>query len=147
MAARLAESLPYLHPIWQIAALILMGIGLSIGLVLRRERELPWDPAVRAALVRRHLAVTATFLGMLTAGHVMGLVTMAYVRHRPLFRSAHAYFGTIALGLFWLGAAYGVKLARGGPLTPRDYSNHAFCVILGALLALAVAVMGYGLLP
>jgi hypothetical protein len=77
----------------------------------------------------------------------MGLVTMAYVRHRPLFRSAHAYFGTIALGLFWLGAAYGVKLTRGGPLTPRDYSNHAFCVILGALLALAVAVMGYGLLP
>ena len=147
MVASLPEIVLYLHPVWQVAALLLMGIGLSIGLRLHRERNLPWDPAVRAALVKRHLAVTATFLGMLTAGHVMGLITMAYVRHKPLFRSAHAYFGTIALALFWLGAVYGAKLARGGSLTARDYSNHAFCVLLGALLALAVAVMGYTLLP
>jgi hypothetical protein len=84
---------------------------------------------------------------MLTAGYGMGLFTMAFVRDKPVFRSAHAYFGTIALALFWLGAWYGAKLARGGPLTPQDYSNHAFCVILGAVLALAVAVMGYALLP
>src|SRR4030042_3900101 len=99
MVASLPEIVLYLHPVWQVAALLLMGIGLSIGLRLRRERKLPWDPAVRTALVKRHLAVTATFLGMLTTGHVMGLITMAYLRHKPLFRSAHAYFGTIALAL------------------------------------------------
>jgi hypothetical protein len=141
------ELLPYIHPVWQIVTLLLMVAGLSLGLRLRRERTLPWDPAVRAALVRRHVRVTATCLGMMTAGHLMGLFTMAFVRHKNVFRSAHAYFGTIALALFWLGAWYGARLARGGSLTAKDYSNHAFCVLLGAILSLAVAVMGYTLLP
>ena len=147
MAGSLLELLPYVHPVWQTVALLLMVVGLSLGLRLRRERRLPWDPAVRAALIRRHIRVTAACLGMMTAGHLMGLLTMAFVRHKDVFRSAHAYFGTIALGLFWLGAWYGARLARGGTLGPKDFSNHAFCVLLGAILTLAVAVMGYTLLP
>ena len=141
------ELLPYVHPVWQTVALLLMIMGLSMGLRLRRERRSPWDPALRASLLRWHLRITSLFLGMLTTGYVMGLLTMAFVRHKDVYRSAHAYFGTITLALFWLGAWYGARLARGGPLTPRDYSNHAFCVLLGAVLSLAVTVMGYTLLP
>lgn len=147
MPGSLLELLPYVHPAWQTLALLLMLVGLSLGLRLRRERRIPWDPAVRAALVRRHIRVTSLCLGMMTAGHGMGLLTMAFVRHKDVFRSAHAYFGTMALALFWIGAWYGARLARGGPLTAKDYSNHAFCVLLGAILSLAVAVMGYTLLP
>jgi hypothetical protein len=44
-------------------------------------------------------------------------------------------------------AARGARLSGAGPIAPKDVSNHAFCVILGAILALAVAVMGYVLLP
>ena len=147
MTGSVRDLLPYVHPVWQSGALLLMLAGLSLGLRLRRERRIPWDPAVRAALVRRHIRVTSLCLGMMTAGHVIGLLTMAFVRHKDVFRSAHAYFGTIALALFWLGAWYGARLARGGPLSANDYSNHAFCVLLGAVLSLAVAVMGYTLLP
>ena len=147
MPGRALELLPYVHPAWQTVALLLMVAGLSIGLKLRRERRNPWDPAVRASLVRRHVRLTSLCLGMMTAGYGMGLLTMAFVRHKDVFRSAHAYFGTIALALLWLGAWYGARLARGGPLTSKDYSNHAFCVLLGAILSLAVAVMGYTLLP
>jgi len=147
MAPEFTAILPYVHPLWQTIALLLMIVALSLGLRLRRERNVPWDPAVRARLVNRHLVVAVTFLGMITAGYLMGLLTMAFVRDEPVFRTAHAYFGTIVLALFWLGAWYGARLARGRALAPKDYSNHAFCVILGAIIALAVAVMGYTLLP
>lgn len=147
MAGAPADLLPYVHPVWQTAALLLMVVSLSLGLRLRRERANPWKRAERGRLVRPHLLVAKTFLGMITFGYVLGPLTMAFVRDEPVFRTAHGYFGTIVLGLFWLGAWYGGRLAGGRAPAARDYSNHAFCVVLGAILALAVAVMGYVLLP
>jgi len=139
--------LAYLHPVWQTAALLLMIVALSLGLRLRRERADPWQWEARLNLRRRHLITAIAFLALITIGYALGIATMAFVRDQPVFRTAHAYFGTIVLALFWLGAYYGARLLRGGDLQPADFSNHSFCVILGAILALAVAVMGYTLLP
>ncbi len=147
MGGEPVNLLLYLHPVWQTASLLLMVVALSLGLRLRRERAHPWEREARLRLQRRHLTVAITFLGLISTGYALGIATMAFVRDEPVFRTAHAYFGTIVLGLFWLGAYYGARLLRGQNLTPKDYSNHAFCVILGAILALAVAVMGYTLLP
>jgi hypothetical protein len=147
MRHELADLLPYVHPLWQAIALLLMVVTLSLGLRLRRVRMLPGDPSPQAALLRRHIVFGIVFLAAVTSGYGLGLLTMAFVRERPVFRTAHGYFGTIVLGLFWLGAWYGVRLSRGGPTAAKDVSNHAFFVILAAILALAVAVMGYALLP
>ena len=147
MAGDYSDYLPYIHPVWQTTALLLMVVTLSLGLRLRRERAHPWNAKARARLVRSHLIVAKTFLGLLTVGYVLGILTMAFVREEPVLRTAHSYFGTIVLGLFWLGAWYGARLAHNPAPTAQDYSNHAFCVVLGAILALAVAVMGYALLP
>jgi hypothetical protein len=147
MRGELAELLPYVHPLWQAIALLLMVVTLSLGLRLRRMRILPGDPSPQATLLRRHVVLGIVFLSMITSGYILGLLTMAFVRDEPVFRTAHGYFGTIVLGLFWLGAWYGARLSRGGPVAAKDVSNHAFFVILGAILALAVAVMGYVLLP
>ena len=73
MADCFDELFVYVHPVWQTITLLLMVVALSLGLRLRRERTLPWDPAVRARLVRRHLTVALTFLGMLTTGYGLGL--------------------------------------------------------------------------
>jgi len=147
MAASLSDYLPYIHPVWQTTTLLLMVVSLSLGLRLRRERAHPWKATARGRLIRSHLIVAKTFLGMLTVGYALGVLTMAFVREEPVFRTAHGYFGSIVLGLFWLGAWYGARLAGGRAPTAQDRSNHAFCVVLGAILALAVAVMGYVLLP
>lgn len=142
-----AGLLAYLHPIWQTTALLFMVVALSLGLRLRRERDHPWRREARLRLRRSHLIVAIAFLALLTIGYAGGLLSMAFVRDRPVFRTAHAYFGTIVLALFWLGAYYGYRLLQGEKPAPNDYSTHAFCVILAAILALAVAVMGYTLLP
>lgn len=147
MAGNFSDYLPYIHPVWQTTTLLLMVVSLSLGLRLRRERTHPWKATARARLVRSHLIVAKTFLGLLTVGYALGVLTMAFVREQPVFRTAHGYFGSIVLGLFWLGAWYGARLAGGRAPTAQDRSNHAFCVVLGAILALAVAVMGYALLP
>jgi hypothetical protein len=147
MRDELVDLLPYVHPFWQAVALLLMVVSLSLGLRLRRGRALPGETPPRGPLMRRHLTVGIAFLAMITTGYFLGLFTMAFVRDEPVFRTAHGYFGTIVLGLFWLGAWYGARLSGPGPIAPKDVSNHAFCVILGAILALAVAVMGYVLLP
>lgn len=147
MQSEPAGLLVYLHPIWQTTALLLMFLALSLGLRLRRERSHPWKREARLRLRQRHLTVAVTFLALLTVGYLLGIGSMAFLRDKPVFRTAHAYFGTIVLGLFWLGAYYGNRLLRGAKPTPQDFSNHAFCVILGAILAMAVAVMGYTLLP
>ncbi|MDP3937567.1 MAG: hypothetical protein Q8R92_05460 [Deltaproteobacteria bacterium] len=147
MGGEPVNLLLYLHPVWQTASLLLMVVALSLGLRLGRERAHPWEREARLRLQRLHLKVAITFLGLISTGYALGIATMAFVRDEPVFRTAHAYFGTIVLGLFWLGAYYGGRLLRGQNLKPKDYSNHAFCVILGAIIALAVAVMGYTLLP
>ncbi len=147
MRGEFADLLPYAHPLWQAIALLLMVVTLSLGLRLRRMRTLPGDLSHHATLLRRHIVFGIVFLATVTSGYVLGLLTMAFVRDEPVFRTAHGYFGTIVLGLFWLGAWYGVRLSRGVPAAAKDVSNHAFFVIFGAILALAVAVMGYVLLP
>ena len=97
--------------------------------------------------MQRHTQLGWIFLGCLTAGYGFGLLSMWLFREQALFRSAHFFFGTLALVLFLGGGYMGWRLQRG----TRRYADvrdvHGFLAYLGLFVSLGVAVMGFILLP
>jgi len=95
----------------------------------------------------RHTQLGLVFVGCLIGGYLLGLLSMPLFRQRPPFRSAHFFFGTLALLLFVAGGYTGWRLKQGTERYADVRDIHGFLVYLGLFVALAVAVMGFILLP
>lgn len=137
--------LAYVHPLWQLAALALAAYVLALGLRLRGLRR-RGRFAERARLVGRHARLGLVFVAALAVGLTGGPVTMAFVRHDPVLRSAHAFFAGLAVIPLAVGAILGWRLWR-GRATPAARDLHVFCMGLGLLLALVTLMLGLDLLP
>jgi hypothetical protein len=145
--------LPYLHPLWQIGAIVVALWTLSLGLRLRalRRRRLAGpgkaaEAPSRAALVERHARAGLTFLAAIAVGYTGGPLILGLARDKPVFESAHAFFATLTLLVLAGGGSLGWRLLRGRG-SPRDRDLHVYCMGLGLLLVLVAAMLGLGLLP
>ena len=141
------DLLAYLHPAMQVLVLVIAVAALRLGLALKKDRLGPRRLEQRYGVMRRHTQLGWLFLGCLVAGYVFGLLSMWLFREQALFRSAHFFFGTLALLLFLGGGYMGWRLQRG----TRRYADvrdvHGFLAYLGLFVSLGVAVMGFILLP
>ncbi len=141
------DLLAYLHPAMQVLVLVIAVAVLRLGLALKKDRLGPRRLEQRYGVMRRHTQLGWLFLGCLVAGYVFGLLSMWLFREQALFRSAHFFFGTLALLLFLGGGYMGWRLQRG----TRRYADvrdvHGFLAYLGLFVSLGVAVMGFILLP
>lgn len=137
----------YLHPALQVSSIIIAVAALRLGLALKKDRSGRRRLRIRQEIFQRHTQLGLAFTGCLAGGYVLGLLSMPLLRDRAPFRSAHFFFATIALLLF-LGAAYtGWRLKQGTPKHADIRDIHGFLVYLGLFVSLAVAVMGFILLP
>lgn len=141
------DLLAYLHPAMQVLVLVIAVSVLRLGLALKKDRLGPRRLEQRQGVMQRHTQLGWIFLGCLATGYVFGLLSMWLFREQALFRSAHFFFGTLALLLFLGGGYMGWRLQRG----VRRYADvrdvHGFLAYLGLFVSLGVAVMGFILLP
>jgi len=138
----LARWLAYGHPLWMLAAISLAALALRSGLALRsarrrRERRRPED-------LRRHLALAKPALVMVAVGFAGGPLSMAFLRGREPFGTAHAWIGVAALVLFAAAGVLGRRLEHGHG---RPLDAHALLATLAVLAAAAAALTGFVLLP
>jgi hypothetical protein len=149
--------LPYLHPLWQLAALALAVWTFSLGLrmrALRRRARGVGDFRLaanarkqrRESLRRRHVRSGLVFLAAIAAGYAGGPLILGLARDEAVFESAHAFFATLTLGVVTAGGLLGYRLWRGRG-APRDRDLHAYCMGLGIFLGIVAAMLGLGLLP
>jgi len=141
------ELLTYVHPVVQVLVLCMALATLRLGLVLKNHRTgqrhlLQWQ-----GIYNRHTQLGLIFVGCLIGGYLLGLLSMPLFRQRLPFRSAHFFFGTLALLLFVAGGYTGWRLKQGTERYADVRDIHGFLVYLGLFVALAVAVMGFILLP
>jgi hypothetical protein len=132
--------LAYLHPVAMVAVL---GLGLFVlreGLNIRRGRILrrPYDS-------RRHRRIARIFVLIAIAGFASGLGSMAFLRGKPVFDSAHAWIATGALTGFVVGGGLGLVLERNVRSPLRGL--HAIAASAGLLLGLAAAFAAFAILP
>jgi len=143
----MTELLAYVHPVVQGLVLLMALATLRLGLALKNHRTgqrhlLQWQ-----GVYNRHTQLGLIFVGCLIGGYLLGLLSMPLFRQRPPFRSAHFFFGTLALLLFVAGGYTGWRLKQGTERYADVRDIHGFLVYLGLFVALAVAVMGLILLP
>ncbi len=143
----MTELLAYVHPVVQGLVLLMALATLRLGLALKNHRTgqrhlLQWQ-----GVYNRHTQLGLVFVGCLIGGYLLGLLSMPLFRQRPPFRSAHFFFGTLALLLFVAGGYTGWRLKQGTERYADVRDIHGFLVYLGLFVALAVAVMGFILLP
>lgn len=141
----------FIHPAAQTAALALGLYVLILGLRIRRERRAGPGPgtarlAGRAALAARHMRLGRWFIALLSAGYFLGLAGMWFALEKPLFGTPHSYFATLTLLLF-LGVAYLGRRLRIDPGRDDFRQIHTFCAFIATFLSLAVAILGFQLLP
>ena len=141
------ELLAYVHPIVQGLVLLMALATLRLGLALKnhrigRRQLLQWQ-----GVYNRHTQLGLICVGCLIGGYLLGLLSMPLFRQRPPFGSAHFFFGTLALLLFVGGGYTGWRLKQGTERYADVRDIHGFLVYLGLFVALAVAVMGFILLP
>ena len=143
----MTELLAYVHPVVQVLVLLMALATLRLGLALKNHRTgrrhlLQWQ-----GIYNRHTQLGLVFVGCLIGGYLLGLLSMPLFRQRPPFRSAHFFFGTLALLLFTAGGYAGWRLKQGTERYADVRDIHEFLVYLGLFATLAVAVMGFILLP
>lgn len=132
--------LAYLHPVLMIAVLALALFVLRDGLRIRRAR------LARSAFdSRRHRRLARVVVLLVVGGAAAGLVSMGWLRGRPLAESVHFPLASGAALLIVAAGGLGLWLERGAPLRARTV--HALCGVLGVLLALGAAVAGMAILP
>lgn len=141
------DLLAYLHPAMQVLVLVIAVAVLRLGLALKKDRLGPRRLEQRQGVMRRHTQLGWLFLGCLAAGYGFGLLSMWLFREQALFRSAHFFFGTLALLLFLGGGYMGWRLQRGTRRYADARDVHGFLAYLGLFVSLGVAVMGFILLP
>lgn len=135
----------YVHPAFQIGALSLGLIVLANGLRVRRSRKGGASPET-ARFARLHMRLARWFIALFSVGYALGLGGMRFALEGPLYETAHSYFATLALGLFWTTAWLGRRLRKN--LGNEDLRQiHSYCGFLAVFIALFVAVLGMRLLP
>ena len=137
------RALAYLHPAWMVAGLVISLMALRTGLAIRRERRRPSGSSF-AALRGGHLRRAKLALAWLLVGFVGGPISMAWLRGRDLFETAHGAVALVALALFLATGVLGLRLERGAPVS-RD--THAGIAVLAVLAAGLCAMTGFVLLP
>ena len=135
----------YIHPAAQVAILILGLYLLGLGLRIRNNRRLGAGPDT-ARLAGLHIRLARWFTALLAIGYILGPLGMHYALGESLFVTAHSYFGTLALSLF-LGTAYLGRKLRIAPGKDDIRQIHTFCAFIAVFVSLAVAVLGFQLLP
>lgn len=135
----------YIHPAFQIATLSLGLIVLANGLRVRRSRKGGAGPET-ARVARLHMRLGRWFIALFSVGYALGLGGMRFALGGPLYETAHSYFATLALGLFWTTAYLGRRL-RKNPGKDDLRQIHSYCGFLAVFIALFVAVLGMRLLP
>ena len=101
----------YVHPAFQIATLSLGLVVLANGLRVRRSRKGGAGPET-ARIARLHMRLGRWFIAFFSAGYALGLGGMRFALEGPLYETAHSYFATLALGLFWTTAYLGRRLRK-----------------------------------
>lgn len=134
--------LAYGHPLWMVVALVLAGAAARSGLRMRGARRLGTrrDPRDRG----RHLRIAKLAVALVVIGWVGGPLSMALLRDRAPFETAHAWIATSALVLFLVTAVLGRGLERG---RHRRLDAHALVAMAGLLAAGLAAITGFVLLP
>ena len=141
------DLLAYLHPVMQVLVLVIAVATLRLGLALKNHRLQARLLEQRHGVMERHVQLGWIFLVCLSAGYGVGLLSMWLFRGQALFRSAHFFFGTLALLLFLAGGYMGWLLHRGTRRHADVRDVHGFLAYLGLFVSLGVAVMGFILLP
>ncbi len=132
----------YVHPVFQIATLALGLIVLAHGVRVRRVR----GSRGAARVSRRHVRLGRWFVALFSAGYLLGLGGMRFALDAYNYETAHSYFATLALVLFWTTAWLGQKLRRD---TQNDGLRqiHSYCGFLAVFVSLFVSFLGMRLLP
>jgi len=143
----MTELPAYVHPVVQGLVLLMALATLRLGLALKNHRMGQRPLAQWQGIYNRHTQLGLIFVGCLIGGYLLGLLSMPLFRQRLPFRSAHFFFGTLALLLFVAGSYAGWRLKQGTARYADVRDIHGFLVYLAVFIALAVAVMGFILLP
>jgi hypothetical protein len=141
------DLLAYMHPVVQVLVLVMAFATLRLGLALKNHRTGQRTLAQWEGLYNRHTQLGLLFVSCLIGGYLLGILSMPWFRERPPFRSPHFFFGTLALLLFVAGGYTGWRLKQGTERYADVRDIHGFLVYLALFIALAVAVMGFILLP
>ena len=141
------DLLAYMHPVVQVLVLLMALATLRLGLALKNHRTGQRALAQWEGLYNRHTQLGLLFISCLIGGYLLGILSMPWFRARPPFRSPHFFFGTLALLLFVAGGYTGWRLKQGTERYADVRDIHGFLVYLALFIALAVAVMGFILLP
>jgi len=141
------DVLAYVHPVVQVLVLLMAVATLRLGLALKNHRTGQRHLAQREGIYNRHTQLGLCFIVCLSGGYLLGMLSMAWFRERAPFRSPHFFFGTLALLLFIGGAYTGWRMKQGTERYADMRDIHGFLVYLALFIALAVAVMGFILLP
>ena len=141
------DLLAYVHPVVQVLVLLMAIATLRLGLALKNHRTGQRHLAQREGIYNRHTQLGLCFIICLSGGYLLGMLSMPWFRERPPFRSPHFFFGTLALLLFLGGAYTGWRLKQGTERYADVRDIHGFLVYLALIIALAVAVMFFILLP
>jgi len=141
------DLLAYMHPVVQVLVLLLAVATLRLGLALKNYRTGRRALAQWEGIYNRHTQLGLLFVGCLIGGYLLGILSMPWFRERPPFRSPHFFFGTLALLLFVAGGYTGWRLKQGTERYADVRDMHGFLVYLALFIALAVAIMGFILLP
>ena len=141
------DLLAYMHPVVQVLVLLLAVATLRLGLALKNYRTGRRALAQWEGIYNRHTQLGLIFVSCLIGGYVLGMLSMPWFRGRPPFRSPHFFFGTLALLLFVAGGYTGWRLKQGTERYADVRDMHGFLVYLALFIALAVAIMGFILLP
>ena len=135
----------YIHPAFQIGTVSLGLIVLANGLRVRRSRRGGADPET-VRIARLHMRLARLFIALFSAGYALGLGGMRFALDGPLYQTAHSYFATLGLGLFWATAYLGRRLRKN--LKNDDVRQvHSYCGFLAVFIALFVSFLGMRLLP
>ena len=95
--------LAYVHPIFQILALLVVFAALRLGLALKKQRTQKRYIQNQHEVFIRHTQLGLIAVLCLLGGYGLGLISMPWLRDKAPFGSAHFFFSTITLLLF-LGA-------------------------------------------
>jgi hypothetical protein len=141
------DLLAYMHPVVQVLVLLMAVATLRLGLALKNHRTGQRALAQWEGIYNRHTQLGLIFVSCLIGGYLLGILSMPWFRERPPFRSPHFFFGTLALLLFVAGGYAGWRLKQGTERYADVRDMHGFLVYLALFIALAVAIMGFILLP
>lgn len=125
-----------------VASILLCGVALRAGLLLRRSRRFRQrrSPGLRES----HLRFAKPAAVAVLIGFVGGPVSAVWLRGWQPFGTFHGIVGLLGAALFVATYVLGRRLER-GPTRPFD--AHAITGLLAMLAALVAGVAGFVLMP